>query len=348
MPPHPIEFHNTAETVPHPSGGLVLRRFPAAIQSSLSPLGRIVSEESAGCEIRFVSESDSVRVDLSAIPSGQNGPLQVTVFKGGFLHSVHALESGKINHLVLSDIGGEVANRFLTLAPEARDTSYFHHRVWRILIGRFTAVFHGVQAYGDSVRPPLPSEKPARRLLCYGSSITNGATPNLHHLSYIYIAGRRLGWDVLNKGISGSCRLEPALADSFAAETSWDAAFLELGVNMRRGTSPHEFRKLAAHFIRTLISAHPEKPVFLTTIFLNGNSTGIAAVTDEVQQAQEAFDQILRELHVSFQHPCLHLLEGRSLLTRADQLTPDLIHPSDYGHQEMGINLANALRQHLS
>ncbi len=261
-----VDFLNTAETVPHPSGGITLHRFPHAVQTALSPLGRIVSAESAGCEIRFVSESDSIRVDLAAIPSGQGAPMQVAVFKGGFLHSVHQLESGKINHLLLSDIGEVVADRFLTLAPDARDTSYFHHRVWRILIGRFTAVFHGIQAYGKEVRPPLQSEKPSQRLLCYGSSITNGASPNLHHLSYIYIAGRRLGWDVLNKGLSGSCRLEPEVAEYIADDDTWDCAFLELGVNMRRSASPETFRELAARFLGTLVERHPEKPVFLSTI----------------------------------------------------------------------------------
>lgn len=62
-----------------------------------------------------------------------------------------------------------------------------------------------LETYGFGHRPPLPDELPEKRWLAYGSSITNGAFPGLHHNSYIYHAARIAGLDVLNHGISGSC-----------------------------------------------------------------------------------------------------------------------------------------------
>ena len=43
------------------------------------------------------------------------------------------------------------------------------------------------------------------------------------------------------------------------------------------------------------------------------------------------------------QHPHLHLIEGRDILTDYSGITTDLIHPGDYGHSEMGLNLARGM-----
>ncbi len=338
-----VELHNTVETAPAPGGGHCLYRFPRAVRQALSPLGRMVAAESSGCEIRFVTESDSVRVDLAAIPGGVSADTSVTVFRGGFLHSVHRLTPGRVEPIMLADIGSETAHRFRQLDPAARDTGYFHHRVWRILCGRFTAVFHGVDACGYAVRPPVRDELPRKRLLCYGSSITHGASPNIHHLSYIYTTGRILRRDVWNQGLSGSCRLEPEVADYMADRDDWDDAILELGVNMRRDTSPEAFAERAGYLVETLIRRRPDNHLFLITIFPNSESPGVAGASGEIQANQCAFDDVLRNLHRRLGHPRLHLIEGARILTRADNLSPDLIHPSDFGHAEMGANLARFL-----
>jgi hypothetical protein len=54
-----IEFHNVTELESAATGGRTLRRFPASVRNTLSPLGRMVSQDAAGCEIRFVTEAQS-------------------------------------------------------------------------------------------------------------------------------------------------------------------------------------------------------------------------------------------------------------------------------------------------
>ena len=79
-----IEFHNVVEMEPAAGGGFALRRIPASVRGALSPLGRMVAADSAGCEIRFVTEAESFRLALSVLPScleklEQNVP-DLTVF----------------------------------------------------------------------------------------------------------------------------------------------------------------------------------------------------------------------------------------------------------------------------
>lgn len=342
-----IELHNTIELEEAAGGGLHLRRIPKAVRDCLSPLGRMVSQESAGCELRFVTEADSFRVAVSSVPSclapWELHNQDVFVFKGPFFHSHLRLEPGKVNYLNLNDIGSGVKNAFLTLKPEVRDTDYFSQNVWRILFGRYPATFHAVDTYGYPVRPPKPEELPKKRVLFYGSSITNGASPTLYHLCYVQQTARHLKADALNQGLSGACHCEEEMADYLAGRGDWDMVSLELGVNMRQDFTPEEFQARSRYLIEQVIARHPDKPVFLITIFPNGQSPQNTLEANAIQRNQEAFCQILRDTVEELQHPHLHLIEGRDILTDYSGITTDLIHPGDYGHSEMGLNLARGM-----
>jgi hypothetical protein len=96
--------------------------------------------------------------------------------------------------------------------------------------------------------------------------------------------------------------------------------------------------------VERLITRHPAQPIVLITIFPNGQSVANATVASETQRREVALNQALRDLVADLRHPHLHLLEGASLLTDFTGLTRDLIHPGDYGHTELGLRLAAALR----
>lgn len=349
---HSFYFHNGVEFSPSSGGGHYVRRFPARLREALSPLGRMVSADSAGCEIRFVTDAESIRIDLAAQSIGihphELHNLDVTVFRGPFIHSHWRLQPGRINHLHLTDIGGGDGIAFAALRPAVRDTPYFHQNVWRILLGRYAAILHAVDTYGYPVRPPHAHEQPRLKMLCYGSSITNGASPSVHHLSYIYQAARQLGIDVFNQGLSGSCRLEKEVADYLADRTDWDFITLELGVNVRREYSKAQFAERVRCLLGRLAHAHPDKPAVLITIFPNAHSPEIALVSCDVQQRQVEFDDVLRLAAAEQWHPHLHVFDGSNILADPGGLTRDLIHPGDYGHTEMGHRLAALIRKHIS
>jgi len=346
---HSIELHNTVELEPAEGGGHYLRRFPRAVREALSPLGRMVAQESAGCELRFVTEAESIRLALSSVPSSlapwELNNQDLIVFKGAFFHSHIRIEPGKVNHIHLADIGGSVRNGFLGLKPEVRDTEYFSHNVWRVMFGRYAAVLHDVDTYGYPVRPPQPDEVPRRRILFYGSSITNGASPSVYHLCYVQQTARLLNADALNLGLSGSCHCEKEMADYLAARDDWDMIVLELGVNMLGGFTPEEFRLRSRSLVEKIIRRHPGKPVVLVTIFPNGQSPQNARESVAVQAKQSTFDEILRELVRDLDRTSLHLVEGREILRDYRGISKDLIHPGDYGHIEMGANLAAAIKK---
>jgi lysophospholipase L1-like esterase len=151
----------------------------------------------------------------------------------------------------------------------------------------------------------------------------------------------RLGVDVQNKGLSGSCHIESTAAEFIACGCEWDFATLELGVNMRATFTPEEFEKRARHIVARCTGAKPGRPVVLITIFQNAAHRLIEP--DAVTGRQEAFNQILRGIARECQSRDVHIIEGADIVDDLGCLGTDLVHPSDYGHARMGENLARAL-----
>ena len=338
-----VGLHNVVELEPAPAGGQFLRRFPRPVRESLTPLGRMVAQEAAGVEIRFVTESRSFCLSLMSQPSvlapyEQNGQ-EVAIFRGGFLHSVQRITPGRISHVQVINIGG--TERVDELAPAAARTCGFAPQVWRVFLGRYPAAFLGLDTYGYPHRPPTPEEVPAQTWLAYGSSITNGAAASIHHNAYIYHAARAAGLDVCNQGLSGSCHAEAAVAEYLAQRPDWHLLTLEIGINMRGGFTPEAFRARVSAMVDTVCRAHPAHRVVLITIYPNGASPGLTANPNaEATRREAAINQILREIADAGRYPNLTLIPGSDILEGGAGLSQDTVHPSDYGHAAMGRNLA--------
>lgn len=323
-----IEFHNTPAPEHSPAGaGWILPRYPRKTYEQLESPGFLTAQESTGVELRFVTAARHLRVFVSALERAT----EVTVFKGDFHHSGHVLAPGVVQclHLTPPDL-------FDRIRPEALRKSY-HPDVWRVVFDRGTMVFHGIDTFGAAIRPPSANEKPALRWLAYGSSITHSSRNGYPHR-----AALRLGVDVQNKGLSGSCYIEAAAAEFIATGCEWDFVTLELGVNVRGTFSPEEFEKRARHLVARCTAAKPGRPVVLITIFQNAAHQLIEP--DAVTAKQEAFNRILRQLAHEYQDRNVHLIEGSDIVDDLSYLTSDLLHPNDLGHARMAENLARALQ----
>ncbi|MGG1514294.1 SGNH/GDSL hydrolase family protein [Paenibacillus oryzisoli] len=342
-----MQFHNVEELEPSATlPGFILQRFPKEVRHRFGregdQRGRFIAAMSTGCEIRFVTASPVIRITLSAPITGGD----IVVYNGDYVHSVHRLEPGVPTTLHLEAPAG-----FKEVLPASlRQGGRFSPDVWRVFVSRsylggpgFQVAFHRLETFGYEYRPPLPSEMPARRWIAYGSSITQGSGATVHHQAYIQQAARRLGLDVLNKGMGGSCLCEPEAADFLAAHNDWDVATLELGVNMRGHFTCGEFMARASYLIERMAGQQPGKPIFLLNIFPN-SADFLRDAVHPTAVANRDFREALRNMHSQLGLPHLHLLEGESILTDFSALTSDLIHPSDYGHSLMGQRLAEEMQ----
>lgn len=339
-----LEFHNVTELERNEHlPGLILRRLPSEVRNKLGvkehEKGRVVSQTSTGCEIRFVTSSKYIRIYLSSL----GGDGEVLVFKGNFFHSKHILKDGIITTLNL-----EEPERFNEIKPDKLKGYSFSSNVWRICMGRgFIAVFYGIDTFGQKLRAPYENEVPKIKWLAYGSSITHGSVSLSYTTSYIQQAARRLGIDVLCCGLSGACMCEKELADYLSSRNDWDFATLELGVNMRGQLNSDEFETQTRYFIKKITEENPNKPIIVINIFPNRAEYFI----DEkniFHVRNIEFNKILKSIYDKLNLDNLYLIDGKDILTDFSSLSSDLIHPSDYGHILMGQNLADKLKNILN
>ena len=345
-----IMFHNVAELEPAPGGsGRALQRFPRKVREALGrgtqQRGRFMAQASTGCELRFVTSAEHIRITLSATVEAGD----ILVYHGDYFHSVHRLAPGVMHTLQLDKPG-----RLAAAGRETLPAGRFSPDVWRIVISRnytaglgFQVVFHDLDTMGHPVRPPSPDDLPGRTWLAYGSSITHGSGAVLHHSSYVQQTARRLGADVWNKGIGGACFCEPEMADYLMTCGDWEVATLELGVNMRGLFTADEFEARAAYLIEGMLRQHPNKPLILLTMFPNMDDIKQAEVS-EMSAANKQFNERLRQIYRRLDHACLHLVDGHQLLPDLSGLTTDLIHPSDYGHTLIAERLAQTMETILN
>ncbi|MCH8512738.1 MAG: GDSL-type esterase/lipase family protein [Kiritimatiellae bacterium] len=334
FPAYPdLELHNIAE-LDHDSGypGALVRRIPRAIAAALER-GSMVSQEAQLCELRFVVESGKRLAILLTAPNGGD----LFVYRGEFVHSHIRLPTGRLyRHLIDYE-----NDPFAVLRPEAFAGQTFDRRVWRVMFDGLT-ILHGVDRMDSTIRPLRPGEKPGLRWLAYGSSITHGFTAVTRRQCYAAQTAHRLGVDVLNLGLSGSCVIEPGFADYLTGRDDWDFITCELGVNMRGQFTPEVFAARARYLVEALTSRRPGRPVVLISPFTGADDYRAEPIPASLHTA--GYRVVLRDLAAEFADRQVHFIEGTDLLPTFSGLTCDLGHPSTEGHTAIAEHLADRLR----
>lgn len=339
---HNIEFFNVAELFPVDGlPGLRLYRYPKALAETLGESwqhnARFRAQRVHGCELRFVTEARCFDLALTAYEND----IDIQIFRGDRILQKNKLQAGKttVIHVERPPIEDCVAG-------VANVQHRFSSQVWRVLFGMQGYLhFNSLDTYGWPYRPPRQEEQPDIRWLAYGSSITCGSAVTVYTNAYINQAARRLGWDVLNKGLSGSCFCEPQIAD-YLAEQPVDYMTLEVGVNMAPSFTATEYANRLERFLATLTNNHRVKRFFVIDAFPN---YGMWHLDTDLPAARHyaPFKQITRELVVAQKDNRFINLHGEDILYDPTGLSCDLLHPSDEGHILMGQALAKEIQAYM-
>lgn len=337
-----IEFHNV-DHLQKVEGvnGLRLERFPEEFRNNLgikeNSTGRFRAGRAHGCELRFVTESDYFDLALTAMESS----IDILIYCGDRIHSKYTLEDGKCS--VLHITKHEIC-KIVDMTKLVKDR--FESNVWRVLIGLNGSIFFNyLDTFGHDCRVPNINEKPAVKWAAYGSSITCGSVTKVYSNSYINQAAIRLGYDVLNKGLSGTSYCENFVA-GYLSQLDVDIITLELGVNMVLLFEEEEFEKRVYYMLKKILSNPNIKKIFAIDMFPNKGEI----YKDEMAsyyRHYRSFKKIVRRLVNEIEDERLINIPGECILNDFNYLSVDLLHPSDDGHIMMGENLARLMKDHI-
>ncbi len=333
-----LEFFNVdhLDYVPGMSG-MRLERFPDHFRYKLgneqNRNGRFRAERAHGCEIRFVTEAKYFDVALSAVEEDMN----ICVYYGDMLHEVHRLKAG-----ICTVLHVEQPEMYKFVEAEKLIGKRFAPYVWRIQFGmNGFAYFHYVDTFGQSIRPPKETEKPSISWVAYGSSITCGSVTSLYSNCYIEQTALRLGAEVMNKGLSGSCFCEPMAVD-YMASVEARMVSLEVGVNMIQMFDEEEFEARISYLLKRMKESMAER-IYVIDMFPNKGLL-LKDHQEPYYQRYRSFRKIWKEKMEKVEDKRFVHIDGEAVAKDFSYLSTDLLHPSDHGHILMGENLAAIIK----
>lgn len=335
-----LEFHNV-DHLKKVSGmeGVRLERFPEELCGKLGISGnynaRFRAKRVHGCEIRFVTDALYFDVCLTAV----GADVDLFIYCGDMLHKKHTLSAGKctVIHVEYPEVYKQIETYKL---PHNR----FASNVWRIQFGMNGYLFfHYLDTYGFGRRPPYKEEKPEIVWAAYGSSITCGSVTSLYSNCYLEQAALRLGYDVMNKGLSGSCMCELEMGE-YLAGLKVDVLSLEVGVNMMHPFTADTFEERVWKFLQIVKEKSSAVQIYVMDIFSHRASI-LKDHESEQYKHCNLFRSVVQKLVSDINDDRVKYISGLSVATDLTYLSTDLLHPSDQGHIRMGENLAKQMEK---
>lgn len=331
-----IEFFNIAEI--HDG---VLYRFPEIVGKNLG----VPEFDTKGNFVRnYTGHLDSVRATYGAeLRFRAKGPVKivletesevhVTVYNGDFLNNYFYCAAGRKNEFIINEIPAMAG-------VKPRSENRFRKELWRVAING-NGLIRFVSLDAENVSLPEVGDVPKKKLLVYGSSISQGVGTPFPVLNYVSTGAQILGVDVLNKAVSGGCFCEKTMVEYLMRE-QFDALYLEAGTNI--ADRPYEvIDERVGALIDTACSVHKDKTVFVVTPV-----RGLSDVSSTAANYRKNFansKKVIVEHAKKF--PNAVLLDGHKLLDKDYYLAADILHPSEFGHAMMGVNFAKMLNRFL-
>jgi lysophospholipase L1-like esterase len=200
-------------------------------------------------------------------------------------------------------------------------------------------VITSVTGLGGTLEP-APTQP---RWLAYGDAATQGWLASSPSLSWPAVAGRKLGFDVVNLGYAGSARGDTSLAEMLA-DTPAEAISIAIGSNAW-SRIPHTADLMAEEiraFISLVRSGQPSTPIVVVSPTLRPDAEDkpnrLGATMADLRIAME---EAVRE-RMAGGDARLFLVEGARVLEEDD--LEDGVYPGDEGHKR----LAAAVSKYLS
>lgn len=166
-----------------------------------------------------------------------------------------------------------------------------------------------------------------KRILIYGSSITQGASASRPGLAYPARLSRSLGIDFLNLGLSGNAKMHPEVADMISNIPA-DGYILDCVPN----SSPLEIKERTAYMVNAIQRNHPKVPIIMIQSIVReqGNWNNQTKLLVDVQNKayRQEYDALVAKGVNN-----LFFIQENDFLGVDHEGTIDGTHPNDLGFE---------------
>ncbi len=170
-----------------------------------------------------------------------------------------------------------------------------------------------------------PSVNPFRKkVLIYGSSITQGASASRPGMAYPARLSRKSGINFINLGLSGNGKMHQPVADMLA-DIEADAYILDCAAN----PSPDEISQRTGYLVKTIRNRYPGAPIIMIQSVVREGGNFDVKVKERVTGQNKNFKHEFEKLK-SAGIKDLYFIEGE-LLGTDHEGTTDGVHPNDLG-----------------
>jgi len=314
------------------------RRLPQAPRVAIPPAVDKFANCTSGGQIRFRTDSSSLmlRVKLSGLADLNHMPATsqcgfdcyIDIGERRLFHSSSRYDRTKQDYEIVM---------YQKMERRLRDvTLYFP------LYQGVEEVSIGLDQDGIIAEPAAYASD--KRVVVYGTSITQGASAARPGMSYTNILSRRIPLEFINLGFSASGRGEPEVAMLVGDIPNPACLVLDYEANCPR---PEHLEKTLPEFIRIYRDAHPDVPIL---------------VVSKIRYARELFDDALLNKRLSMQaiqretverlkgqgDQNVFFYDGSGLLgDHFHECTVDGVHPTDLGFMRMADGLTPVLQKLL-
>lgn len=180
---------------------------------------------------------------------------------------------------------------------------------------------------GSYIRPLTIEWK--GRIVIYGSSITQGASASRPGMAYPAQLSRRLGYEVVNLGFSGSGRMEESVG-RVVADAHADLFILDCAAN----PTPQQILDRTENFVKQIREKHTGVPILMIESVVREGGNFDQKIQKTVNDQNKNFRSVHAKL-VKDGMQKLHLINGDDLLGHDHEGTVDGTHPNDLGFDRM-------------
>lgn len=306
------------------------RRLPARAEKSVRPAVWNLSTNSAGLQLRFVTDSPWIEVRYNVTGPVSMPHMPATGVSGVDLYrdSDNAFCFGNYS---FGD--NTVQYNFSVDRPAGRSDR--EYTLYLPLYNEVKNLEIGVEKGASFRFIPAAKEKP---IVVYGTSIAQGACASRPAMAWSNILQRSTGIPVVNLGFSGNGRLEPELL-SLVNEIDARAVVLDCMANLFQ-VPQAELTSLVENAVMQ-IRAKSDVPVLLVEHAgysnRNSNQGKYDAVLNANTAQRAAYDALVAKGVKN-----LHYLTRSEISMPADAWV-DYVHPTDFGQQRQADAVAKAL-----